>query len=90
MKIFLLSHSLRMTPPITLKAKMHALNNNGKWIQGVTEAPTFKKGAFTGKARKAGHTAKEYMRMVLEDPQDFSPETVRQARFMKTLMGFQK
>lgn len=90
MKIFLLSHSLRMLPPIALKAKMAALNSNGKWIQDVVEAPTFKKGAFTGKARKAGHTAKEFMRMVLEDPEDFSPETVRQARFMKTLMGFQK
>ncbi len=75
-----------MTPPIALKATMKTLNP--KWIQGVTEAPTFKKGAFTGKAKKAGHTAKEYMRMVLEDPDDFSPETVRQARFMKTLMGF--
>jgi hypothetical protein len=77
-----------MTSPLALKATMHYLNSKGKWIQGVTEAPTFKKGAFTGKAKKAGHTAKEYMRMVLEDPSDFSPETVRQARFMKTLMGF--
>jgi hypothetical protein len=77
-----------MIPPITLKAKLTSLNSNGKWIQGVTEAPTFKKGAFTGKAKKAGHTAKEYMRMVLDDPKDFSDETVRQARFMKTLMGF--
>jgi hypothetical protein len=77
-----------MTSPLALKATMHSLNSKGKWIQGVTEAPTFKKGAFTGKAKKAGHTAKEYMRMVLEDPSDFSPETVRQARFMKTLMGF--
>lgn len=75
-----------MTPPLALKAKMNSLNGN--WIQDV--APTFKKGAFTGKAKKAGHTAKEYMRMVLEDPQDFPTETVRQARFMKTLMGFQK
>lgn len=83
-----MSHSLRMIPPITLKAKLTSLNSNGKWIQGVTEAPTFKKGAFTGKAKKAGHTAKEYMRMVLDDPKDFSDETVRQARFMKTLMGF--
>ena len=77
-----------MLPPITLKAKMNALNP--KWIQDVVEAPTFKKGAFTGKARKAGHTAKEFMRMVLEDPSDFSDETVRQARFMQTLMGLNK
>ena len=88
MKIILMSHSFRMLPPIALKAKMKTLNPNGKWIQEVVEAPTFKKGAFTGKAKKAGHTAKEYMRMVLEDPSDFAPETVRQARFMKTLMGF--
>ena len=90
MKIFLMSRSLRMLPPIALKAKMKTLNPNGKWIQDVVEAPTFKKGAFTGKARKAGHTAKEYMRMVLDDPSDFSPETVRQARFMNTLMGLNK
>lgn len=74
-----------MTPPIALKAKMNSLNSN---IQD--DAPTFKKGALTGKAKKAGHTAKEYMRMVLEDPSEFPTETVRQARFMKTLMGFQK
>lgn len=85
-----MSHSLRMIPPLALKAKMHSLNSNGKWIQSVTEAPTFKKGAFTGKAKKAGHTAKEFMRIVLEDPQNFSDETVRQARFMKTLMGLNK
>ena len=85
-----MSRSFRMLPPIALKAKMKTLNPNGKWIQDVVEAPTFKKGAFTGKARKAGHTAKEYMRMVLDDPSDFSPETVRQARFMNTLMGLNK
>jgi hypothetical protein len=79
-----------MLPPLALKAKMRSLNPNGKWIQDVVEAPTFKKGAFTGKARKAGHTAKEYMRLVLEDPSDFSPENVRQARFMQTLMGLNK
>ena len=79
-----------MLPPIALKAKMRSLNSNGKWIQDVVEAPTFKKGAFTGKAKKAGHTAKEFMRMVLEDPTNFSPETLRQARFMKTLMGLNK
>ena len=79
-----------MLPPIALKAKMKTLNPNGKWIQDVVEAPTFKKGAFTGKAKKAGHTAKEFMRMVLEDPTNFSPETLRQARFMKTLMGLNK
>jgi len=90
MKIFLMYHSLRMLPPIALKAKMKTLNPNGKWIQDVVEAPTFKKGAFTGKAKKAGHTAKEFMRMVLEDPTNFSPETLRQARFMKTLMGLNK
>lgn len=86
----LLSFPNRMLPPIALKAKMRTLNPNGKWIQDVVEAPTFKKGAFTGKAKKAGHTTKEYMRMVLEDPDDFSPETIRQARFMQTLMGFHK
>jgi len=86
----LLSFPNRMLPPIALKAKMNALNPNGKWIQDVVEAPTFKKGAFTGKARKAGHTAKEFMRVVLDDPKDFSDETVRQARFMQTLMGLNK
>ena len=90
MKIFLMSRSVRMTPPLALKAKMHSLNNNGKWIQGVTEAPTFKKGAFTGKAKKAGYTAKQYMSIVLDDPHNFNDETVRQARFMKTLMSFHK
>ena len=85
MKIILMSHSFRMLPPIALKAKMRSLNP--KFIQDVVEAPTFKKGAFTGKARKAGHTAKEYLRLVMDDPKDFSDETVRQARFMQTLMG---
>jgi hypothetical protein len=79
-----------MLPPIAVKAKMQALNSNGKWIQGVTESPKFKKGAFTGKAKKAGYTAKQYMSIVLDDPHNFNDETVRQARFMKTLMSFHK
>ena len=72
------------------QAKMHALNNKGRWIQDVVESPKFHKGAFTKKAKAAGYKTTNFMRHVLDNPEDFDPTTVRQARFMKTLVSFQK
>jgi len=79
-----------MYSPIIHHAKMHSLNNKGKWIQEVVESPKFHKGAFTKKAKSAGHTTARFMRMVLENPEDFDETTQRQARFMKTLVSFKK
>ena len=60
------------------------------FIQDVVESPKFRKGAFTKKAKSAGHTTARFMRMVIENPEDFDETTVRQARFMKTLVSFNK
>ena len=76
-----------MTAPLILNACLKTLNPS---IQSVTKSPTFKKGAFTAKAKKAGYTAKQYMSVVLDDPHNFPEETRRQAQFMKTLMSFHK
>lgn len=69
-------------------AKMRTAYPN--FIQDVVESPKFNKGGFTKKAKSAGHTTARFMRMVLENPEDFDETTVRQARFMKTLVSFDK
>jgi len=77
-----------MDHPILRKAKLHALNPGGKWIQEVVESPKFKKGAFTSKAKKAGYKTKAFMNHVLDNPSAYDETTRRQATFMKTLVSF--
>jgi hypothetical protein len=72
------------------QARMRSLNPNGKWIQNVTEAPGFKKGAFGRKAKSMGYKTTRFMREVLDNPELYDETTRKQAQFMKTLMGFQK
>jgi hypothetical protein len=72
------------------QARMRSLNPNGKWIQHVTEAPGFKKGAFTKKAKSMGYKTTRFMREVLDNPELYDETTRKQAQFMKTLMGFHK
>jgi len=50
------------------------------------ESPSFKKGAFTKKARKAHAKTKMFMNEVLHNPEDFDPTTRRQAQFMKNIL----
>ena len=75
-----------MDSPIIRQAKLRALNDKGRWIQAVVESPSFKKGAFTKKARKAHAKTKMYMNEVLQNPDDFDPTTRRQAQFMKNIL----
>jgi hypothetical protein len=72
------------------QARMRSLNPNGKWIQDVTEAPGFKKGAFGKKAKSMGYKTTRFMREVLDNPELYDDTTRRQAQFMKTLTGFHK
>jgi hypothetical protein len=79
-----------MDSHVIRRAKLHSVNSGGKWIQEVVESPKFKKGAFTKKAKAAGYKAMEFMRKVLDHPEDFDETTRRQAQFMKTLLSFKK
>lgn len=56
-----------------------------RWIQEVTSSPSFKKGAFTAQAKRAGKTTKEMMKDVLAHPEDYSKTTRRRAQFMKNV-----
>jgi hypothetical protein len=76
-----------MDSQVIRRAKLHSVNSKGKWIQEVVESPKFKKGAFTKKARAAGYKTTEFMRKVIEHPDDFDETTRRQAQFMKTLIS---
>jgi hypothetical protein len=75
-----------MDNPVIRKAKLTALNNKGHWIQSVVESPSFKKGAFSKKAKKAHVKTKMYMQEVLFHPEDFDPTTRKQAQFMKNIL----
>jgi hypothetical protein len=75
-----------MDHPIIRQARLKSINEGGRWIQSVVQAPGFKKGAFTKKARSAGYKTKAFMTHVLEHPDLYDPTTVHQARFMKNLI----
>lgn len=75
-----------MDSPVIRAAKLKALNDKGHWIQSVVESPSFKKGAFSKKAKKAHVKTKMYMQEVLFHPEDFDPTTRKQAQFMKNIL----
>lgn len=75
-----------MDNPVIRAAKLRALNDKGHWIQSVVENPSFKKGAFSKKAKKAHVKTKMYMQEVLFHPEDFDPTTRKQAQFMKNIL----
>jgi len=50
------------------------------------ENPSFKKGAFTKKAKKAHYKTERFMKEVLHNPDDFDETTKRQAQFMKNIL----
>jgi hypothetical protein len=77
---------MTMDSHIIRHAKLKALNDRGHWIQTVTQAPGFKKGAFTKKAKAAGYKTKAYMSHVLEHPDMYDPTTRSQAQFMKNIL----
>ena len=52
-----------------------------KWIQAVTEAPGFKKGAFSAKARIHNMPTMKFAKHVLESPESYDMETRKQAQF---------
>lgn len=74
-----------MDSQIIRHAKFKTLNKN--WIQDVVEAPGFKKGAFTKKAKRAGKKTTRLMKDVLENSEDYTPETRRQAQFMANILN---
>lgn len=75
-----------MDSPVIRHAKLRALNDKGHWIQAVVESPSFKKGAFTKKARKAGAKTKHFMQEVLHNPDMYDPTTRKQAQFMANII----
>jgi len=73
-----------MDSPVIRHAKLATVNHN--WIQKVVEAPGFKKGAFTKKAKRAGRKTKAFMSEVIRHPDDYDPTTRRQALFMRNIL----
>lgn len=59
--------------------------NPEKWVQSVVSSPDFKKGAFTAQAKAHGMSSLEFMRKVLENPEDFSLTTRRRAQFLDNI-----
>jgi hypothetical protein len=74
-----------MDSQVIRRAKFKTVNKN--WIQDAVEAPGFKKGAFTKKARRAGKKTTRLMKDVLENPDDYTTETKRQAVFMANILN---
>ena len=56
-----------------------------RWIQEVVSSPSFKKGAFTAQAKRAGKTTKQMMSDVLANPEEYDVRTRRRAQFMKNV-----
>ena len=73
-----------MDSHVIRNAKLRSVNH--RWIQDVVEAPGFKKGAFTRKAKRAHKKTTRLMKDVLENPEDYTDETRRQAQFLKNIL----
>jgi hypothetical protein len=73
-----------MDSQVVRHAKLRSVNH--RWIQDVVEAPGFKKGAFTRKAKRAHKKTSRLMKDVLANPEDYTDETRRQAQFMKNIL----
>ena len=73
-----------MDSQVVRHAKLRSVNSN--WIQDVVEAPGFKKGAFTRKAKRAHKKTTRLMKDVLANPEDYTDETRRQAQFMRNII----
>ena len=56
-----------------------------KWIQKVTEDPSFKRGAFTREAIKHHMTARDFKDEVLAHPEKYSITTRRRAQFIHNI-----
>ena len=56
-----------------------------KFIQEVVSSPTFRKGAFTAKAKKHGMKPLEFMKKVLDNPEEYDVRTRRQAQFLQNI-----
>lgn len=72
-----------MDSQVLRHAKLRSVNT---MFQDVTDSPGFKKGAFTRKAKRAHKKTTRLMKDVLENPEDYTDETRRQAHFMKNIM----
>ena len=56
-----------------------------KFIQEVVSSPKFAKGAFTAQALQKGMKPLEFMKEVLESPEEYSMTTRRRAQFLKNI-----
>ena len=73
-----------MDAPTIRHAKMATVNH--RFIQSVVDAPGFKKGAFTKKAKRAGKKTTKLMSEVLDNPSAYDETTRRQALFMRNIL----
>lgn len=71
-----------------LDRKLQEKKGGGKWMQKAVHPS--KKGEFTAKAKKAGMGVQAYAKHVLANTDDFSEETVNQAKFAKSAKSVAK
>ena len=56
-----------------------------KFIQAVTQSPTFKEGSFTAQAKRHKMTTMDFMKYVLDNPDKFTERTRKRAQFLKNI-----
>lgn len=72
-------------PPMDSDSFSDSDHRPRKFIQSVVGSEEFRKGAFTAKAKKHGMSSLEFMREVLEHPNDYDIRTRRQAQFLHNI-----
>lgn len=72
-------------PPMDSDSSSDSEHNPRKFIQSVVGSEEFRKGAFTAKAKKHGMSSLEFMREVLEHPNDYDIRTRKQAQFLHNI-----
>ena len=72
-----------MDSQVIRHAKLQSVNT---MFQDVGETPGIKKRVYTRKAKRAHKKTTRLMKDVLENPEDYTDETRRQAHFLKNIL----
>lgn len=72
-----------MESHVIRNAKLQSVN---AMFQDIAESPGIKKRVYTRKAKRAHKKTTRLMKDVLENPEDYTDETRRQANFLKNIL----